>query len=37
MRYNSTLQEKAIEAAQKALYGIDRFGFVKLYKTGRRS
>lgn len=25
MRYNSTLQEKAIEAAQKVLYGVDKF------------
>lgn len=28
MRYNSTLQEKAIEAAQKVLYGIDSFGYL---------
>lgn len=28
MRYNSTLQEKAIEAAQKALYGVDRFDYL---------
>lgn len=27
MRYNSTLQEKAIEAAQKALYGVDKFDY----------
>jgi hypothetical protein len=28
MRYDSTLQEKAIEAAQKALYGVDRFDYL---------
>lgn len=28
MRYNSTLQEKAIEAAQKALYGVDKFDYL---------
>lgn len=28
MRYNSTLQEKAIEAAQKALYGVDNFDYL---------
>ncbi len=28
MRYNSTLQEKAIEAAQKALYGVDDFDYL---------
>lgn len=28
MKYNSTLQEKAIEAAQKALYGVDNFDYL---------
>ena len=28
MRYNSTLQEKAIEAAQKVLYGVDKFDYL---------
>lgn len=28
MRYDSTLQEKAIEAAQKVLYGVDNFDYL---------
>lgn len=28
MRYDSNLQEKAIEAAQKALYGVDKFDYL---------
>ena len=28
MMYESTLQGKAIEAAQKALYGVDRFDYL---------
>lgn len=28
MRYDSTLQEKAIEAAQKVLYGVDKFDYL---------
>ena len=28
MRYDSNLQEKAIEAAQKVLYGVDKFDYL---------